>query len=595
MKWALAMQRFKDPFTILEKDRPYSHPSAPLPPRSLWGRLSWLQRIIGFVGILLLVWGGFVLFDRVSQSFTTEVPTSGGVFTEGSIGSPRFINPLLATSKADRDLTALVFAGLLKATPNGLEPELAESYSVSQDGLSYRFVLKQNLTFHDGTPVTADDVLFTISTAQNSALLSPHFANWEGVTVEKISDYELIFYLTEAYSPFLENVTLGILPAHIWQDATIDEIPFSEINSNPIGAGPYQVVHIRRDDAGIPREYELERFSEYTLGVPYIEEINLSFFKTEADALEAYQTGDIDSLANLSPESLSSIANLEPTLLTTPLPRTFGVFFNKNRNQIFTHYEVRAALDTALDRGALVTEVLGGYGAPIDSPIPLGVFPHRDEERQASGDDTITKQERFLEAEQLLLDGGWVRGENRIWERETDESYEQLSFTLTTSNTPEMQKAVQLIAGYWREFGADVTVEVFESGELTQDVIRPRRYDALFFGTIVGRELDLFAFWHASQREDPGLNIGLYTNITANKALEVARTETEMSKRLEALETFETEIMTDMPSIFIYSPYLLYVAPKTVRNISIEAAAEPSERFMNVHEWYIKTGRVWNL
>ena len=581
---------FSKPKDPLFTDGPTS--SARTRRRRFLRKLSPSEKLIGFALLAIVVSSGFILASRASGDFVKEVPASGGEFTEGIVGSPRFINPLLAISNADRDLTALVYAGLMRSTNMGLRPELAESFSISEDGLTYQFTLRQDATFHDGRPVTADDVLFTIEAVQNSAIKSPRFANWEGVSAIKVSDYEVEFRLEEPYAPFLENTTLGILPKHIWEFASAEEFPFSEFNISPIGAGPFRIDKIRRNDAGIPETYELVRFNEYALGRPHIKGLNVRFFRNEDEAIEAYLAKDIDALNSVTPNRATELDPADPRIIRSPLPRIFGVFFNQNRAAIFARQEVREALDIVIDKQALVDSVLFGYGTPINSPIPIEVFPE-------SMRDTISASstdERYAEAAEILEAHGWERNATtNVWERESNEGVARLTFSISTSNTPELAAASEYLATVWRDFGADVSVEVYEPSDLSQNVIRPRRYDALFFGEIIGRELDLFAFWHSSQRNDPGLNIAMYTSISADALLKRARTTSEASERLAAYAEFEEEIQSDAAAVFVYSPDFIYIAPKQVQNISIDAAAEPSERFLNIHEWYIETQREWHI
>lgn len=209
-------------------------------------RFSLTEKLVFYVILGIFVISALVMFWKVSNSFIVEVPTSGGKFTEGVVGIPRFINPLLAVSDADKDLTALVYSGLLRGTPNGnLVPDLAESYTVSPDGLSYNFIIRNNAKFQDGTDVTADDVLYTVKQAQNPLIKSPKQGNWAGISIEKISNKEVAFILKKPYAPFLENATLGILPKHLWNSGDSDQFTFNQYNNQPIGAGPYEVKSVK--------------------------------------------------------------------------------------------------------------------------------------------------------------------------------------------------------------------------------------------------------------------------------------------------------------------------------------------------------------
>ena len=162
---------------------------------------------------------------KVNQYFIVEVPSSGGIYKEGIVGTPRFINPVLSISDADRDLTSLVYSGLMRQhTDDTLIPDLAETVEISEDGLSYFFKIRDDAVFHDGEPVTSEDIIFTILTTQNPIIKSPKRANWDGITIEKIDDKNLTFHLQQPYAPFLNNTTLGILPKHIWQGVGIFDI-----------------------------------------------------------------------------------------------------------------------------------------------------------------------------------------------------------------------------------------------------------------------------------------------------------------------------------------------------------------------------------
>ena len=195
---------------------------------------------IFFSGVAIV--SSVCLVYLLNNSLLVAVPAYGGTVSEGVIGSPRFINPILAVSDSDRDLTSLVYSGLLRATSDGdYVPDLAQSYTISPDGLTYTFKLRPNATFHNGMKVTADDVVFTINKANDPALQSPERANWDGVTVAAIDAETVQFTLKAPYAPFVENLTTGILPKQLWQNVSDDEFSFSDLNTNPVGSGPFEV------------------------------------------------------------------------------------------------------------------------------------------------------------------------------------------------------------------------------------------------------------------------------------------------------------------------------------------------------------------
>lgn len=552
-------------------------------------RFSLTERVLFYVLLVFFIAGGLTLLFKVNQAFLVEIPREGGTLTEGIVGSPRFINPLLAISDADRDLVALIYSGLLKATPEGeLVPDLAERYEISPDGLSYTFVLRDDVTFHDGETVTTQDILFTIERAKDPALKSPKRANWEGVQVEVVNEKEIRFLLRQPYSPFVENLTLGILPKHIWKDADAEQFSFSQYNIEPIGSGPYKIDKIKRNASGVPMYYYLSPFKDYALGKPFIANLVIRFYSSSRLLMDGFRNGDIQNVNSLSPAEARTFTDDDVRIESSPLPRIFGIFFNQNQAPVLANKEVRVALNKALDKQKIVDSVLYGYGTVIDGPIP--------EELLGKATTTEALTTGIEEARAHLEKNGWTRNEETgIYEKKSGKETHVLAFALSTSNTPELKNAATLAGEMWKELGANVEVKIFETGDLNQNVIRARKYDALLFGEIIGRDLDLFAFWHSSQRNDPGLNIALYTNIKADRLLEEARTISNKEERLAKYRAFEKEVATDVPALFTYSPDFLYIVPKNLKGFTMRNITVPPERFLGVHKWYLETEKVWKI
>lgn len=543
--------------------------------------------VVGTLGIIMALAAG-TLLAAVSVALTSEVPTRGGTYTEGIVGTPRFVNPLLAISDADRDLSELAYSGLMRINPDGsFSPDLAASYMVSADKLTYTFTLADDARFQDGTPVTADDVAFTVKQAQNPDIKSPVRANWEGVNVSVIDPKTVSFTLKAPYAPFLENTTLGILPQHLWQSVTAEEFPFSNLNAKPVGSGPYEVTAIDRNNSGIPTGYHLSAFED---GVekPYIGQFILKFYDNP-DALQgAFNRGDVGAAYGLAPASVTAAYTVHEAVYD----RVFGIFFDQNQNQIFSDMAVRKALDTAVDKNAIVSIILKGYGSAIDGPLP----PRSIGETVSAA---ASPEERIASARAILEKAGWKLGADGIYEKTVTvnkkKQIERLSFSLSTSNAPELKKAAELAAADWKAFGADVGVQFFEQTDLTTDVIRPRRYDALLFGLVVGSELDLYPFWHSSQRNDPGLNIALYANTAVDKLLETSRTDTDPKSRSAKIASAAKTISDETAAVFLYTPYFVYLSPHVLEGISLGTIETPSDRFASVDQWYLSTERVWPI
>lgn len=186
-----------------------------------------------FCAVCIITFG--MIIQKIGDDFSVDVPASGGTLVEGVVGYPRYINPALYVTDAGKDLTGLIYSGLLKANPDGtLSGDLAKSWNVSADGLTYTVYIKDNTYFQDGTPVTADDVQFTINKILDPELKSPEEANWDGVTVNVLNSKEIEFVLKKPYTPFIQNLTLGILPMHIWKDVSSDAFPLANTTSNQL-------------------------------------------------------------------------------------------------------------------------------------------------------------------------------------------------------------------------------------------------------------------------------------------------------------------------------------------------------------------------
>ncbi len=556
-------------------------------------RLSESDSLILKVLIFALFVSVIVLIVNLSTGWRTEIAADGGTITEGVVGIPRFINPVLAVTRADKDLSALIYDGLMVLGENGiLVPNIAESVTVSEDGLTYNVIIRRDATFHDGTPVTALDVVFTISRITEPSLTSPLRANFDGVTVEQVGDYELNFVLTEPYAPFIENLTFGILPEHVWKDVMNDEFPYSQRNSDPIGSGPYSIEKIVRNASGIPESYILKPHKAYHRGAPKIGRFIFNFYANEDKLTTAFKEGLIDSVAGIDPSHLFELGvqSDKHAVLRIPLPRTFAVFINQTKSPALRDKGARTALSVAINRTELINTVLGGYGIPLNSPIPQGFGITPDASTTDASVDTVEQ------ARAILNDTGWkLNTESGVWEKDIDKTRTPLSVSIATVNNPLFEATAEFLRASWEKLGVTVSIKQFEQSDLTQAIIRPRDYETLLFGTQVGRSLDFYSFWHSSQRNDPGLNVALYANITTDAALTEARTTQNVETRDAALKKFEQTIHIEQPAIFIYQPELLYVFPTRVIGATFKGVSESQERFAGVHNWYVETESIWSF
>ncbi|MFA6397699.1 MAG: ABC transporter substrate-binding protein [Candidatus Paceibacterota bacterium] len=550
--------------------------------------------IFSFITLGLLV-SSLILLNRLNQYFMVEVPTTGGSISEGILGTPRFVNPVLAISDTDKDLTTLIYSGLMRKMPNGdIAEDLAEKYEVSKDSLIYTFTLKDKIYFHDNKPVTADDILFTINKIKDSNLKSPKRASWEGVEVEKVDDKTIKFILKQPYSAFLENTTIGILPSHIWKNITPEQFSFSDFNINAIGTGPYEIKKVSKKSSGLIDSYSLTSFKKFALGEPFIPKIVLSFYSNEKDLIKALNSGQIKNISAISPEKANENKD-NYRIETTVLPRIFGLFFNQTEAPLFADKNIIKAIDKGIDKNRIIQEVLYGYGISIDGPVPRQMTDYSESENK----NELNREESVKQAIDILTKDGWKLGGDGIMEKQIinkkKKEIKKLLFSISTSDAPELKKATDLIKENLAEIGISVEVKVFEIGNLNQDVIRPRKFESLFFGQIINHQSDLFAFWHSSQRDDPGLNITGYANSKVDKILEDAINTKNRTDMFEKYNQVEEELKKDAPAVFIYSPDFIYIVSKKLEGLNIDHLINPSDRFSNIYSWYTNTEKVWNI
>ena len=456
-----------------------------------------------------------------------------------------------------------------------LVPVLAESYTISPDGKTYTFVLRKGATFSDGTPVTANDVVFTVEKAQDSALKSPKYADWSGVGVQAIDQRTVQFTLAKPYAPFLGLTTLGILPSRLWQNVSDAEFPFSNLETSPVGAGPFKVSRVSRDASKLITNVSLIENSRYVLGRPYLNGIRFDFYLQSADLATALARGAEESAYGVATKGA----------LTAPYARVFGVFFNPSDTQVYARAEVRKALSLALDRQNIVKTVLGGYATAIMGPVPPGAdvkqvpIPQPENATSAAAD--------------VLQSAGWsYDGTARLWKNpKAKQTLDHI--TIRTSNVSELKNVASAIQHDWEQLGIPVDIELYEPGDLSQNVIRPRKYGALLYGMVIGRDQDLYAFWDSQERNDPGLNIASYANKTVDALLEDARSSTDPLARAADLQKIEDAVAADYPAAFIYAPDFTYAIPSDLRGVVLPQIITPADRFATVASWYRMTDAIW--
>jgi peptide/nickel transport system substrate-binding protein len=549
------------------------------------------EKILFLLLAVVVLVSGSLLAGRLFLLLTKPIPRVSSSYAEGILHQPRTINPLIALSDADRDISRLVFSGLLSYSGAGaVEPDLALRYEVSADAKIYTVALRQDARWHDDEPVTADDVLFTVAAIQNPQYKSPLRVNWQGVEAEKIDQHTVRFSLRSSYAPFIENLTVGILPKHLWGNIAPSQMILHELNIKPVGSGPYAFDDFGKENDGKILWYRLARNPRYYREGPFLKTVTFYFFENEEDMASAWQKRIIEGYGPV-PETRREeiLRRRESRLLSLPMPRIFGIFFNKQKNPILADAAVRRAIAYAVDRDAVAAKTFSGGASPMDAALPSGYgIPEKDDPPAFDP----------KKAAEILDKAGWKDDDGdgtreKILKKKGKSETAVLRFTLTTSDWPDLLAAAEAIRGTLRNAGIDVTIEKKPFTELESAVIRPRNFELLLFGQVYGYEVDPFPFWHSSQIKDPGLNITSYSQKTVDRLLEEARRTTDSAARAEKLSAFEDVVGKDIPAVFLYSQRYLYLLPADMQGVGLSRIVLPADRFNSIHGWYRKTWRVF--
>lgn len=540
--------------------------------------------VLCLTGILLLDLG--YITARFYINNTLSAPAYGGSFTEGEIGEPRLINPVIAQSQTDKDLSKLVYSGLYKYGPDGkLVPDLAASdVQISQDQHEYTIKLKPNLKWQDGQALTADDVIFTIQLIQNPDYRSPYRKLWSNITAEKIDDQTIKLTNTGVSAPFLTNLTIGILPRHKWLGVTPDNFYYSAFNLEPVGSGAYFIKQITKTAVGDIKSITLDSFSNYALGKPYIDSITMKFYGSNDDLMSALHTREIDTIG-IAPFDGGITYDPKNSKLNTvkiPMYEYQALFFNLSENQALADRTVRQALSLGLSRTGLINDVFSGFGVPAYTPILPGQVGYDAGSAKSNNGD--------INAANALLDqDGWTKGQDGI----RTKGKTQLAFTITTNDFDLNQKTAQNLQKQWQALGAKVDIKIVPTSDLANTNLKNRDFQALLFAESTGYDPDPFVFWHSSQNKNPGFNLSQYTNSTIDNLITDARTTFDQNQRASDYKQFQEVFSIDMPAIILDQTEFAYQSRQNIQGIDTKALASPEDRFYDVNHWYIQTKRVF--
>ncbi len=597
---------------------------------------------IGFVVGLVWLLGGWFFSQR------TVVAAIGGRYTEAVIGSPVLMNPIYATlNDVDADVSRLLFSGLMMYTSaQELTVDLASSYAVSDDGKTYTFTLRDGVTWHDGKPFSARDVLFTFEMIQNPLAGSPLMITFQGVKVTSPDEHTVVFTLPEPFAPFLSTLTVGMLPEHLLGDVSADRLRLHKFNTQPVGTGPFQFHSLTKADTGFISRVTMKRFDGFYRDKAYLDEVAFDFFVGEGayeSAIQALREQKVDGISFVPVAFRDRVERKYLDIHTLELPQYTALFFNLKRAGVLQNSAVREALTLALEKDRIVKDGLKGEGTVIHSPVLKG-FPGYDESRGnmtydpsaankildslyppisreefqsarvdalmvaydtanpvststvatvTSTEDVPTTSLRDLAKADMIAQVSTEMQPAQTFYRKAAKGKELLTIRLVTADTEEYRKVAETVAGFWQEIGVQTIITTVPPKDIARTTIRDRDYDILLYSIIIGSDPNQYPFWHSSQTAYPGLNLSGYSNKKVDDFLVGVRTATSTEARLAAIGGFQDQLLSDRPAIFLYTPTYTYVTNKMIHGLTLERIFEPSDRFAGAPSWYVKTKYAW--
>jgi peptide/nickel transport system substrate-binding protein len=512
----------------------------------------------------------------VGQNPVVE-PESGGVYVEGLVGALGRLNPLLdAYNRADQDVNRLLYSRLLRFDENGLpHGDLADSWGISSDGLTYNISLRPNATWHDGQPVTSDDVIFTIEMmrSEHSLLNAAQRELWFQVNVERLDEKNLRFVLPEAYSPFLENLTFGIVPAHLLGDLDFDQITNDHFNLQPVGSGPYRFDKLIVEDGQI-KGVVLVPNQNYFGAVPYIEQVIFRYYATSAAALVAYQQGETMGIGQVTPDILPQVLNEPKIGLQTGLLSGLSlIYLNLDNPDVpfFQDVAVRRALLAGLNRQWMIDHILSGQAVQANGPIfPNSWAYYNGIERVAYSPNT---------ASNLLRQAGYtVSASNMV----------TFTFELLFPDDETHAALAESIRDDWNALGLNVTLTALPYDELVNDHLVTRDYQAALvdLNLTQNADPDPYPFWHQAQITG-GQNYSKWDDRPASEYLEQARVLINQEDRLRLYRNFQVRFAQELPALPLYYPIYTYAVDNSVQGVRMGPLYSPSDRLNTLPSWFL--------
>ncbi|MBF8286225.1 MAG: putative transporter substrate binding protein [Dehalococcoidia bacterium] len=537
-------------------------------------RPQWPLLVALFLGVISIAALWFILANPLDSSPDKD---SEQRYVEAIVGSAARVNPLFAPlNDTDADLASLVFSGLTRLGPDGeVLPDLAESWDISDDGLSYTFHLKRDVTWHTGAAFTAEDAAFTYALLADPELPGdPALGQlWRQVSCSAAEEFTLLCQLPQPFAPFISYTTVGILPKHILESATGATIADSAFNQAPAGTGPYRLAQLDQTKA------ILRANPTYYGTKPAIDEIEVRFYPDPSTAAAALSRGDVQGLLmgpGVSQDDFDLLTSTPGLRAYTANRTAYTVLFLNNGQTPFDDKALRQAVALSINVDDIISNLLGGRAVRADSPIVPGTWAYNPQIEPRPHDTD--------QAKKLLDEAGWKTAEGgAIRQKEGNE----LRITLMTDQDPLRIAIAQEIANQLAKVGIQVVVAPQGSADLVGEFLVPHQYQAAIFGWDPGPDPDPYPAWHSSQVGPDGRNLAAYQNPDTDRMVEEARQTTDLDKRQALYYTFQQKFFEDVPSVLIYYPVFTYFVAEEVQNVTLGTLFQTSSRFADITQWTI--------
>ena len=537
-----------------------------------------LRNLVLFSAILsVVIMAMFVQrFGYLQSYFVKETPDFGGSYSQGVVGTIEKINPLFVQGDAETAVNKLVFSGLTRTiSATNYVPDLAESWTISSDNLTYDFKLRNNVKWHDGKNFNADDVIFTINLIQNPDTRTGLSQIWRGVTVAKVNDYEVKFTLPNAFPEFLDVANQAILPAHLLQGIDPKNVKLAEFNTEPIGTGPYKFV--RFDQVGTQTEVILESNTGFAIHRPYIDQVRLILYSDQESLFQGLARRQISGVADVPLDKSGEVSKLANLNITKNYLPQYEVLNFNYKNEILALKEVRKALAASVNRQDIISGALGGNAKEVSVPIMPGRTGY---DPKAKGIDYNSAS-----ANDALDKAGWAKGSDGIRGKDG----KALKFRLVYIDNADNTKVAAKLRDQFAVIGVAIELIPSDISQISANYIRPRNYDMLLIGQNVGIDEDLYSFWHSSQITDPGLNLTGFSDKKVDKLLEQVRRSTDEKYRSDRFREIQNVIIEEQPALFLYSPLHIAALSKEVKGAAQFRTSQPADMLNNIYDWYVRS------